>query len=78
MVELFVRIAVGVLVGLLVGGAVGAGFALGYIPETPAWAIGAGAGALGAVLGSWAITSLRNNGPPRPPEPPDSPRQPSI
>jgi uncharacterized membrane protein len=70
-VELFVRIAVGVLVGGLLGAA------LGYATEVPAWGVGAAAGALGAVLGSWAISSLRGSASSEP-EPPDSPRQPSI
>lgn len=73
MVELFVRIAVGVLVG----GLLGAG--LPYVVATvPLWGIGASAGAMSAVLGSWAISSLRATSTPLPVEPPDSPRQPSI
>ncbi len=73
MVELFVRIAVGVLVGGLLGGG------LPYVVATvPAWGIGAGAGALSAVIGSWAISSLRSSSSTQPIEPPDSPRQPSI
>lgn len=54
MVELFVRIAVGVLVGGLLG------LAIAYWTELPGWQIGAGAGALSAVIGSWAIRSLRS------------------
>ena len=71
MVELFVRIAIGVLVG----GLLGAGLA--YATAVPAWGVGAAAGALSAVLGSWALSSLRGASTPGP-EPPDSPRQPSI
>lgn len=75
-VELFVRIAIGVLVG----GLLGAGVA--YWTPLPAWQVGAGAGALSAVIGTWAISSLRGSSQPTnggaPLEPPDSPRQPSI
>ena len=75
-VELFVRIAVGVLVG----GLLGAGLA--YWMPVEAWQLGAGAGALSAVIGTWAISSLRSSSKattaPSPGEPPDSPRQPSI
>ncbi len=71
MVELFVRIAIGVLVG----GLLGAG--LSYATTVPAWGVGAAAGALSAVLGSWALASLRSR-PSGAPEPPDSPSQPSI
>lgn len=74
MVELFVRIAVGVLVG----GLLGAGIA--YWTELPGWQIGAGAGALSSILGSWAISSLRSEPAARAVlEPPDAgPRPPST
>lgn len=74
-VELFVRIAIGVLVG----GLLGAGLA--YWMPVEAWQVGAGAGALSAVIGTWAIASLRGSTKPvtiAAGEPPDSPRQPSI
>jgi hypothetical protein len=54
MIELFVRIAIGVLVGGLLGAAIA------YWTTLPGWQIGAGAGALSAVLGSWAISGLRS------------------
>lgn len=74
-VELFVRIAIGVLVG----GLLGAGLA--YWLPVEAWQVGAAAGALSAVLGTWAISSLRSSSKAvsiAAGEPPDSPRQPSI
>ena len=71
MMGLFVRIAVGVLVGGLLGAA------LGLWTATPEWAVGAGAGALSAVIGSWALHSLRA-AQDEDPKPPDSPQQPSI
>jgi len=75
-VELFVRIAIGVLVGGLLG------VGLAYWMPVEAWQVGAGAGALSAVFGTWAISSLRSSSS-KPAtlaagEPPDSPRQPSI
>ncbi len=74
-VELFVRIAIGVLVGGLLG------VALAYWMPVEAWQVGAGAGALSAVFGTWAISSLRSTSRPASlsaGDPPDSPRQPSI
>ncbi|MFN8638138.1 MAG: hypothetical protein U0360_01480 [Dehalococcoidia bacterium] len=72
MVELFVRIAVGVLVGGVLGAAVA------YWTALPGWQIGAGAGALSAVLGSWAISGLRSEPAARAVmEPPETTRPPS-
>lgn len=74
MVDLFVRIAIGVLVG----GLLGAGLA--WATTVPAWGIGAAAGALSALVSSWALHSLRGSSKPAEPKPdrPDSPQQPSI
>jgi hypothetical protein len=70
MVDLFVRVAIGVFVG----GLLGAGLAWGT--TVPAWGVGAAAGALSAVIGSWALASLRSSE--DKPARPDSPSQPSI
>jgi hypothetical protein len=69
MVDLFVRVAIGVLVGGLLGAA------LAWWTSVPEWGVGAFAGALSAVISSWALYSLRSSSRPKSepkPERPDS------